>query len=189
MLRRSWVLVVVAMAVLAAPGVASAQKYVAGDPGGGDPFFPEAGNGGYDVGHYSLDIRYTNAMNQLSGRAAIFARATQNLSRFNLDLRDFYTVSKVTVNLQRASISHSGQELVITPKRGLRRGAPFVVTVDYAGQPEPIVDPDGSEEGWVATDDGAFVVGEPQGAPGWFRSTTRCATRRRTTSPSRSRRA
>ena len=30
MLRRSWVLVVVVMAVLAAPGVASAEKYVAG---------------------------------------------------------------------------------------------------------------------------------------------------------------
>src|SRR5664279_1505 len=31
-----------------------------------------------------------------------------------------------------------------------------------------ITAPDGSSEGWVPTDDGAFVVGEPQGAPGWF---------------------
>jgi aminopeptidase N len=167
-LRRSWVLVVAVVAVLAAPGVASAERYVAGAPGGGDPFFPAAGNGGYDVAHYSLDLRYDHATNQLRGRAAIFARATQNLSRFNLDLRDFYTVSKVTVNLRRAGSSLSGQELVITPPRGLRRGAPFVVTVEYAGQPQPIVDPDESQEGWVPTDDGAFVVGEPQGSPGWF---------------------
>ena len=38
----------------------------------------------------------------------------------------------------------------------------------YSGQPEPITDPDESIEGWVPTDDGAFVVNEPQGSPGWF---------------------
>ena len=31
-----------------------------------------------------------------------------------------------------------------------------------------ITDPDQSIEGWIPTDDGAFVVGEPQGSPGWF---------------------
>jgi len=167
-LRRSWVLVVVVLALLAAPGVASAERYVTGAPGGGDPFFPDAGNGGYDVAHYSLDIRYDHAANQLTGRAAIFARATQSLERFNLDLRDFYTVSKVTVNLHRAAFSLSGQELTIDPRPKLRRGTPFVVVVEYGGQPQPIVDPDESQEGWVQTDDGAFVVGEPQGSPGWY---------------------
>ena len=33
-----------------------------------------------------------------------------------------------------------------------------------------MIDPDESSEGWVATADGAFVVGEPQGSPGWFPS-------------------
>jgi aminopeptidase N len=167
-LRRCVVLAVVLMGLLALPGAAHADRSVAGSPGAGDPFFPLAGNGGYDVSHYSLDIRYTRATNQLSGRAAIFARATQSLSRFDLDLRDFYGVTKVTVNLRRATFTHSGQELVITPSRGLRRGRPFVVVVEYAGQPEPVIDPDGAPEGWVPTDDGAFVVGEPQGSPGWF---------------------
>ena len=40
--------------------------------------------------------------------------------------------------------------------------------VAYAGKPRPIKDPDKSIEGWVPTDDGAFVVNEPQGAPGSF---------------------
>ena len=31
-----------------------------------------------------------------------------------------------------------------------------------------MTDPDQSIEGWVPTDDGAVVVGEPQGSPGWF---------------------
>ena len=73
------------------------------------------------------------------------------------------------MNLRSARASaHNGQELAITPPRGLRRGSAFVVGIDYAGQPEPVVDPDDAIEGWVPTEDGAFVVGEPQGTPGWI---------------------
>jgi aminopeptidase N len=159
-----------ALAAGAAPAPAAADRYVAGSPGLGDPFFPLAGNGGYDVRHYSLDLEYAQGDNLLSGRAAIVARSTQNLSRFNLDLRDMYTVSRVSVNGRRASFEHSGQELSVDPRPKLKRGRHFVVTVDYTGAPEPIVDPDESIEGWVPTDDGAFVVGEPQGSPGWYPS-------------------
>ena len=42
------------------------------------------------------------------------------------------------------------------------------MAVAYRGVPEVVTDPDQSIEGWVPTDDGAFVVGEPQGSPGWF---------------------
>jgi aminopeptidase N len=156
----------VLVAALALPASAAADRYVAGAPGGGDPFFPLAGNGGYDVAHYSLAI--DSAPKRLSGHAAVFARATEKLSRFDLDLRDFYAVARVSVDGARAAFSQRGQELVIRPRAKLRRGASFVVVVDYAGTPDPIVDPDDSIEGWVSTDDGAFVVGEPQGAPGWF---------------------
>ena len=74
------------------------REYVAGSAGSGDPFFPQAGNGGYDVRHYSLTIDYDQPANILSGRAVIRATATQNLRSFNLDLRDLYTVSSVRVN-------------------------------------------------------------------------------------------
>jgi aminopeptidase N len=57
---------------------------------------------------------------------------------------------------------------VITPARPIRAGTDYVVRVAYAGVPEVITDPDGSIEGWVPTDDGAFVVNEPQGSPGWY---------------------
>jgi aminopeptidase N len=167
-LRRSLVpsLALVAVLVVAAP--ASATPYVAGSPGSGDPFFPLAGNGGYDARHYSLDVDYTPASNQLTGKTVMIARATQNLHRFNLDLRDFLTVSNVRVNGRTASFTHSGQELSIDPRPKLRSGRPFVVSVEYAGTPEPVVDPDDSIEGWIPTEDGAFVVNEPQGSPGWF---------------------
>jgi aminopeptidase N len=44
----------------------------------------------------------------------------------------------------------------------------FTVAIDYAGTPAVVTDPDESIEGWVPTDDGAFVVGEPQGSPAWY---------------------
>ncbi|GAA3245353.1 hypothetical protein GCM10020256_72100 [Streptomyces thermocoprophilus] len=42
------------------------------------------------------------------------------------------------------------------------------MTVTYSGTPRPVTDPDGSLDGWIPTDDGAFVAGEPQGAMTWF---------------------
>ena len=97
------------------------------------------------------------------------ARATQNLSRFDLDLSGL-TVSSVKVDGRTAAFSRSGQELVVTPARGLRSGRTFSVVVHYAGVPAAITDADGSTEGWVRTPDGAFVVGEPVGAMSWFPS-------------------
>jgi aminopeptidase N len=169
-LRVKWGLTMaLAACALAFAAPATAVNYVAGSDGSGDPFFPLAGNGGYDVGHYALTVDYDQPANVLTGRSVIRATATQNLRRFDLDLRDFYAVSKVKVNGAPAGFTQrDGQELVITPQPRLRRGERFKVKVRYSGEPEPIIDPDGSSEGWVPTDDGAFVVNEPQGAPGWF---------------------
>jgi aminopeptidase N len=169
LLRRSLASFLVLAAVLVAAGPASAQ-FSPGSAGLDDPFFPFAGNGGYDVKHYSLDLDYQRATNQLDGTTRIVARATQGLSRFNLDLRDFYEISRLTVNGIPATFTHDGQEVTVTPRFPLRNRLPFVVRIDYAGQPEPVVDPDGSSEGWVPTEDGAFVVNEPQGSPGWYPS-------------------
>ena len=38
----------------------------------------------------------------------------------------------------------------------------------YAGHANYVLDPDKSKDGWIPTDDGAFVVNEPQGSPTWF---------------------
>ena len=157
---------VVAVLAVAAPAGAT-DRFTPGSPGLGDPFFPLAGNGGYDVAHYALRLRYDPATRQLDGSATIRAVATQDLSRFDLDLRGF-RISRLSVNGRAASFTRQGQELVITPARGLRAGHRFTVKVRYAGVPAVVTDPDESIEGWVPTDDGAFVVNEPQGSPGWY---------------------
>ena len=38
---------------------------------GGDPYFPHAGNRGYDVGHYDLRLSYTPSTGRLDGTAVI----------------------------------------------------------------------------------------------------------------------
>jgi len=138
-----------------------------GSPGVGDPFFPNAGNGGYDVSNYNLALNYEPATNTLGGTVVVTATATQNLSRFDLDFRGF-SISRLLVDGAAASFTRDGQELVITPAAGLIDGKTFTVTVDYSGVPPIVTDPDQSIEGWIPTDDGAFVVNEPQGSPGWY---------------------
>jgi aminopeptidase N len=157
----------IAMLVLAAAAPAGAAGGGIGAPGLGDPYFKLAGNGGYDVAHYGLALDYEHGTGQLDGTAVISARATQSLARFDLDLRGF-DVTLLLVDGRPATYWRVGQELVITPRQALRKGSDFTVIVRYAGVPKVITDPDDSIEGWVPTDDGAYVVGEPQGAPGWF---------------------
>ncbi|MGH2953768.1 MAG: M1 family metallopeptidase [Solirubrobacterales bacterium] len=151
-------------AVAASPAEA---QFEPGSPGVGDPFFPRAGNGGYDVGAYSLRLRYRPRSDRLTARARIEATATQDLSAFDLDYRG-PRIRSVRVNGERARHRRRGQELVIHPRDGLPDGSAFEVRVSYRGEPRSIKDPDGSREGWFATDDGSVVVAEPQGSPTWF---------------------
>ncbi|WP_426571402.1 M1 family metallopeptidase [Aquihabitans sp. McL0605] len=167
---RRCVPVLVCLATLLVAGPAGALAPPSASPGsasGGDPYFPAAGNGGYDVSHYALDLDYTPATRALHGQAVIVARATSGLSSFSLDLRDL-TVSAVTVNLREASFHQADGELRITPKQPLAKGLPFVVTVAYAGTMGQPLDNTGGLYGWVAFDDGAFVANEPEGASTWY---------------------
>jgi aminopeptidase N len=138
-----------------------------GASGLGDPFFPSAGNGGYDVSRYQLAIRYQPSGNRMRARARISATATQDLASFDLDYRG-PKITSLTVGGADAPFDRQGQELVITPPMPIASGAPIEVEVAYRGHPREVTDPDGSPDGWITTDDGAFVAAEPQGAPTWF---------------------
>ncbi|AEW96665.1 MULTISPECIES: M1 family metallopeptidase [Streptomycetaceae] len=142
-----------------------------GAPGIGDSYFPDLGNGGFDVRHYGLGISYDPASGRLDGRAAVTSRATQDLSRFDLDLQRL-TVDKVTVDGRRARFTRRGDELVITPARPLRRGRTFTTDVTYHGIPQPLGGPIvfGSKYGWMKTKTGVFVACEPNAASTWFPS-------------------
>ncbi|GAA5171098.1 M1 family metallopeptidase [Pseudonocardia eucalypti] len=134
--------------------------------GVGDPYYPDAGNRGYDVGGYDLQLRYDPATDQLDGRATITATATENREWFNLDLR--VPASAVTVDDRPAAIKQEAGELRVTPERPLTSGRPFTAVVTYAGVPSTIKDGDGPP--WVRSPDGALVAGEPEAAAWWFPS-------------------
>jgi peptidase M1-like protein len=161
-----------AVLALAIAPPATAAAFSPGAPGVGDPYFPLEGNGGYDVGHYTLDLTYDPDGHQLAGTAHIAARATQDLSRFDLDLSGM-TVRAVKVNSVAATFQRSGQELQITPRTGLRRGSAFDVAVRYDGSPQTITGSPivfGADYGWQYTPDGAFVGDEPNASNTWFPS-------------------
>lgn len=146
----------------------SAQVSAAG-PGAagiGDAYFPVYGNGGYRVRHYDVDVAFDPATERLRGRTVVVGRATQRLSRFNLDL--VLPVSRVRVNGRLAARRRSAHELIVTPRRPLRRGESMRVVVRYGGIPKNHrvrgVRP------WVTTKDGAVAVGEPEIAAWWFPS-------------------
>ena len=149
------------------PGSGGPTKYLPGAPGAGDPYFPLAGNGGYDVKHYLLDLDYDPATDVLSGTATITAAATQNLSKFNLDL-DGLTVRSIKVNGRSAQWSRDGGELTVTPRRGLRNHTRFTTVVTYDGVPETLGDSTIGVSGFMHTDDGAVVAGQPEVAATWF---------------------
>jgi len=155
-----------AIAAIVAPAAAAAD-FTPGAAGAGDPFFPKAGNGGYDVSSYDLDLRYQPKPRRLTATAVVTATATQDLSRFDLDYRG-PRIRSLTVDGAAAPYSREGQELVITPPAGIPTGAEFVVEVAYRGVASNVKDPDGALDGWIHTDDGVAALGEPQGAPTWF---------------------
>ena len=167
---------VAASALVGAPSVAVAAPpvYTPGADGAGDPYFPFAGNGGTDVLHYDLRIDYTPPApepapltGQLRGVATIDLVPTQDLSRFDLDLRGL-TATAVTVARKPATFTQVGDELVITPTKKLKDGKKAQVVVTYGGSTTRPTDIEGALYGWVTTRDGAMVVSEPDGASTWF---------------------
>lgn len=158
---------VATVTALAACGGGGGVHGTPGGPGVRDPYFPKAGNGGYDIGHYDLALAYDPGTRHLTGTATITARATQDLSAFHLDLKGL-DVEKVTVGGRDARFHRAGQELTVRPTDEPADGETFRVTVRYSGTPVTVTDPDGSEEGWLPTADGAVGLGEPTGSMAWF---------------------
>ena len=134
----------------------------------GDRLFPRTGSTAYDALHYDLRLSYVPRTQRLRGRAIVTARAARPLRSVALDFQG-YRVLRVRLNGRSATFSRRSTRLIVRPRGpALTAGQRFTVDVTYTGVPAPLVDSDGSREGWVATDDGAHVVGEPTGAQGWF---------------------
>lgn len=161
-------------AAFAAPGDPGSPRFGPGAPGAGDPYFPLAGNGGYDVTHYELDIDYqppgpepAPLEGTMQSTATLSITPTENLNQFNLDLRDL-DVESVVVRGRPAQFTHDGDELVVTPRPMMHAGRPVQVEITYGGTTGRPTDIEGVLYGWVTTRDGAMVASEPEGASTWY---------------------
>ena len=156
------VLLAVLAMLLIATAPAAAAPPSPGAAGLGDRLFPLLGNGGYDTLHYDLDLRYETSepSQSVDGTVTIVARATQALSRFNLDFGG-ESVGAISVNGRSASWTRDGDELVISPARPLAKGRPFVVRVsDFVAVPTvPSDDP--TSTALFITPDGTATAAQP----------------------------
>jgi aminopeptidase N len=147
---------------LAAPA-AAAPPGTPGAAGIGDKLYPTLGNGGYDVLHYDVDLRYATSdpAQAIDGTVTIVARATQSLSRFDLDFAGD-GVGSVSVDGKAAQWRRDGEELVITPRHVLRDGRTFVAQVRHFTAAPGVPDPnDLLGTPFIETPDGTATAGQP----------------------------
>jgi aminopeptidase N len=151
------------------PSPTASVKFEPGAPGVGDSLYPRFGNSGYDVQHYTLDITVKDvATSQLDGMTSLDAKATQNLSSFNLDFIGF-EISSILVNGESAAFKRAGQELTVTPSTPLSANESFTVEIQYQGAPgEMNSEALSFQTGWITFEGGSFVLGEPDGAATYF---------------------
>jgi len=140
---------------------------LAGSAGAGDPYFPQMGNGGYDVLDYNIDLTVDPAAGPVDGTALVRAAATQDLDSFDLDFVGLQ-VKSVQVDGRAARFERKGQELIISPPARLRAGSTFDTLIAYSGTPQPLHAADGSILGWQRSGDTIFTLDEPEGAATWF---------------------
>src|SRR3954454_8532580 len=160
MARKLALVLTLSIVLTGAPAEAASPPGTPGAPGAGDPYYPLDGNGGYDVQHYDLAIRYAPVTDALAGVVRIRARATQRLSAFDLDL-DGLTIRSITVDGRPARWSRAGTELTVTPRWPLGRGRVSDTRIGCDGVPKVIHDPDLGDGGASTTDDGVVILGEP----------------------------
>ncbi|MEV3990634.1 M1 family metallopeptidase [Streptomyces sp. NPDC049837] len=169
-LRRPLALAAAVLLAVTSTGCTGEEDGARGRPGAAglsDPYFPQLGNGGYDVRHYALTLAYEPGTGRLTGTADITARATQALSAFNLDLTGL-TVHSATVDGEPAAVRREGAEVTLRPGADLKSGDTFRTVIRYSGTPATITDAEGAREGWLRTADGAVALGEPTGSTAWF---------------------
>jgi aminopeptidase N len=191
-------LVVAALPVLGAgpsDGLASPVGW-AGARSLDDPFYPTLGNGGYDVGHYDLDLTWhvpdtVHGAGWLAGLATIDLRTTQDLSELSFDLTGANThVERVTVDGVAADhgADRLGRKLIVTPSRMLSADTDVRIEVRWTATPMgvnklgeglPLTTPAGAAvddsralaRGFLSDGDGGwFMASQPNGAHTLFPS-------------------
>jgi aminopeptidase N len=136
----------------------------------GDSLYDELGSADLDVQSYDVRLSYDPDTRAIDASVTIASAVARPVDELVLDA-DELTVEAVTVDGEPATFAHDGGELVIDP--GGRVGPrgpddPISIAVTYADEAGAVESGGLSAEGWFPTDDGSFVLNEPDGAHTWL---------------------
>ena len=143
-----------------------------GEASAGDSLFDELGSSDLDVQSYDVRLSYDPESRAIDATVTIAAALAGPVDELVLDA-DELTVESVTVDGEAATFEHGGGELVIDPggRVGPRAAEdPVEITVEYEDEAGAVESGGLSAEGWFPTDDGSFVLNEPDGAHTWLPS-------------------
>lgn len=130
--------------------------------GVGDVLFPDLGNPGLDVRHYSVDLEYDHAAAELRGTVGLDIDLISERDEITLDAVGL-RVAAVAVDGEQAEFRTEDVELRITLPSGVTADRRMLVEIDYATDAAPRYSPSGWSLGWYPTDDGSFLLVEPDG--------------------------
>ena len=133
-------------------------------PGSATALYPTLGNGGYDV----LPLRPRPALRDerpgagVDGTVTIVARATQSLSRFDLDFGGDGRRRRVASTAEPRSFTRDGEELVITPAAAAAQGPAVRRPVAHFTATPTVADSsDDSSTAFFITPDGSATAAQP----------------------------
>ena len=138
-----------------------------GQPGVGDPYYPDAGSSGYDATKYQIAVNWDPVTETMTATTTISARALQPLSSFYFDLA--LQTDRVSVNGKDAAFEKRGfADVRVLPAEPIPADSDFEVVVHYSGAPGKITPRD--VRPWWSSGKEWIVAGEPESAAWWFPS-------------------
>jgi len=170
----------------ASPAPAPLDPALVGARGLGDRFYPTLGNGGYDIGHYDLELTWHTPdglapEGHLEGLARLALATTQDLAELSLDLSRG-TTEVLGVRVDGEAVAHRadplGRKLIVPLNAVHPAGDELVIEVEWTARPGGVhrlgegipLDGPGRDRsrdarGFLSDGDGGFLMAsQPNGA-------------------------
>ncbi len=159
--------ILLAVALCGCDGGRGVSAHLQGAVGVGDPYYPRAGNGGYDVVSYEIAMAIDPSTGTISGSTTIEAVILEELGSFSLDYAG-PEITSVTVNGATVGFRRDRDKLIITPAERSASGQTLLVKVAYSGRPGTLTERQPYPMGWQQKGRVSYTLDEPLGAATWF---------------------
>lgn len=138
----------------------------------GDELFPELGSSALDVQSYDVQLSYDPASQVIDGFVGISTALTQTVDELIVDARDMAIETVAVDGLDVEFVQLDGDVVIDLPGPTGPVGAdqPLIVEIAYRDESATDTSPAGLPTGWFATDDGSYVLNEPDGLHTWLPS-------------------